>query len=664
MKLQKYLSFAVMAALCIAVFSQVAVFAQDTTSSCTTYQEAPQLAALVAAGSLPPVEQRLPTHPVVDTPADQIGMYGGTMLSLYAGVRLAEFRQYGYENLVRWNPAGTEVIPNIAESWDVNDGGKEYVFHLREGLKWSDGQPFTADDILFWWNDVETDPEIKPEGPHPYFVVAGEPATVTEIDPLTVSFKWSNPNGLFLQNLSASYGVRVTQFAKHYLLPTSKKSSPDNVAKLMAADNSTSYGNWWTDHVGGYGDPAEYNDPKRPFMQPWIPTTPYIGAQQFTFVRNPYYFKIDPACNQLPYIDNRTWTLVTDPQVALLQTLQGQDFISSEVISQPQNKAVFFDNQDKGNYRFINVTNSNFNTMLLFLNFTHPDPIKAQVFNDLNFRIGLSEAMNRQNVIDTVYVGQGQPFQDGPRPESPFYDENLATQYSNYSVDDANAALDKVLPNKGSDGYRLGPDGNPFSLTITVDQGFRTDWVDVMQILQKDWQAVGLNVQLDVVSDDTWQTREQQPDLDAYVWAGENGTGQLPMLAVSQRTGDFIPADCGGSISAGWCAWDAKQQDANAATTFPPVTPPEPVQRMFQISHEVKLTFAPEDQNRLMTEFFNIAKEQFLTIGLSLPAGDYQVVNNTLRNVPDTVIHGWLYPGPSPVNFETFYIDPSFAKPQ
>ena len=661
MSLKSRACFAVATLSLVVGFSQAVVFAQDKVV-CDKYNESPLLAADVAAGKLPPVQDRLPKHPVVDTPAEKVGMYGGSMLSLYGGQRLAEFRQYGYENLVRWNPAGTEVIPNIAESWDINNGGKEYVFHLRDGLKWSDGQPFTADDILFWWTDVETDTEIHPDGPHPYFVVDGQAATVKAVDPLTVSFSWDKPNGLFLQNLSASYGVRVTQFAKHYVAQFSKKSSPDNVAKLMAADKATKYGDWWTNRVGSYGDASEYNDPQRPFMQPWVPSAPYIGAPQFTFVRNPYYFKIDPSCNQLPYIDNRTFTLVTDPQVGLLQTLGGQNFISGEDVSQPPNKAVFFDNQEKGNYRFINVTNSNFNTMLLHLNFTHPNSVKAQVFNDMNFRIGLSQAMNRQNVIDTVYVGQGKPFQAGPRPESQFYNEKLATEYTDYSVDAANAALDKVLPNKGSDGYRLGPDGKPFSFTVTVNQGFRTDWVDVMQIVQKDWQAVGLDVKLDIVSDDTWQTREQQPDLDSYVWAGENGLGQLPMLAVSQLTGDFLPVDGGGSIGAGWWAWDQKQQDPNAKIQVDPVTPPEAIQRMFKISHDVKFAATADDQNKLMTEYFQIAADQFMTIGLSLPAGDYQVVNNTLRNVPDTVIHGWLYPGPSPVNFETFYIDPSFAK--
>ncbi len=278
-------------------------------------------------------------------------------------------------------------------------------------------------------------------------------------------------------------------------------------------------------------------------MQAWVPSTPYIGAQQFSLVRNPYYFKVDPACNQLPYIDKRTFTLATEPQVRLLQTLNGQSYFSAQDISQPPNKAVFFDNQAKSNYRFIKVINSNFNTMLLLLNFNHPNTVKAQVFQDKNFRIGLSYAMDRQNVIDTVYVGQGKPFGDGPRPESPFYNDKLATQYTAHDAAQANTYLDKVLPNKDANGLRLGPDGKAFSLTITIDQGFRPDWVDVLQILQRNWKDVGLDVKLDVVSDDLFQTRQQQADLDGYVWAGENGLGQLPMLALSKQSGDFLPGN-------------------------------------------------------------------------------------------------------------------------
>src|SRR5258706_12592867 len=143
MKLKSRASFAIASFVLVTAFTQINVFAQDAVV-CDKYNESPLLAADVASGKLPPVQDRLPKNPVVDVPAEKVGMYGGTMLSLYGGQRLAEFRQYGYEDLVRWNPAGTEVIPNIAESWDINNEGKEYVFHLRHGLKWSDGQPFTS----------------------------------------------------------------------------------------------------------------------------------------------------------------------------------------------------------------------------------------------------------------------------------------------------------------------------------------------------------------------------------------------------------------------------------------------------------------------------------------------------------------------------------------
>lgn len=619
---------------------------------CTTYNESPMLAERVAAGELPPVGERLPKNPVVVQPYEGIGQYGGEYLGIYAGSRLAEFRQYGYENLVRWNVEGTEVIPNIAESWEVSEDGTTYTFKLREGLRWSDGELFTADDILFWWEQVETNTAIM-ANPYSYFVVDGTPATVTKIDDLTVEFKFSKPNGLFLQNISASYGVRITQFAEHYLSQFSDKLNPEGVAEMMAADGQTEYGPWWVSRVGTYGQPAEYNDPARPLMQPWIPVAPYIGEERFTFERNPYYFKIDPACNQLPYIDLRTWTLATDPEVRLLKTLNGEDFFSDRDISQPPNKAVFFDNQETGNYRLINVINSDFNLMLLHMKLTHPEAVQAQIMQNKDFRIGLSHAMDRQNVIDTVYIGQGQPHQQAPRPESPFYNERLATQYTEYNVDLANEALDKVLPEKDAEGFRLTPNGERFVFTVLINEGFRPDWVDVMGIVELNWEAVGIDTNLVVVADDIWRQRIQEDDIDAYVWAGENGTGLLPLLAA----GEYTP-----EAAWGWRAWEAVNLKGQTETTVEVVEPPAELQRQFELLAQLQQAVGIEAQTAIMNEILELAADQFYTIGLSLPMGDYRAVHNTLRNVPDPVISGWLYPGPAPANYETFYIDPSFAK--
>jgi peptide/nickel transport system substrate-binding protein len=634
-------------ALLIVVVAPVSMTAAQSEGVCETYNEAPMLADQVAAGELPPAAERLPVNPRVVEPAEEIGQYGGQMFDLYNGGRLAEFRQFGYENLVRWSVDGSEVIPNIAEGWEVSEDGTTYTFFLREGLKWSDGELFTADDIVFWWEQVETNTDIYPGGPYSYFVVDGEPMTLTKIDDLTVEFKFTQPNGLFLQNLSASYGVRVTQFPEHYLSQFSMELNPEGVAERMAADDFDEYGQWWISNVGSYGQEAEYNDPNRPSLQPWIPTAPFLGEERFTFVRNPYYFKVDPECNQLPYIDERVFTLVTDPEVALLKTIDGEDSFSNREVSQPPNRAVYFDNMESGNYRFVGVVNSDFNSMLLHLKLNHPDEEIASILQDKNFRIGLSHAMDRQTVIDTIYIGQGMPHQQAPRPESPFYNERLATQYTEFDVDAANAALDMVLPEKDSDGFRLLPSGERFTFNVVVNQGFRPDWVDVMQIVERNWEEVGIDITPVVVGDDVWRVRAQDDDIHAYVWAGENGTGLLPLVAA----GGYTP-----EAAFGWRAWETQRLNPDAELTAEPVEPPAELQRQYEILEELRQAVMPEAQADLMNELLELSADQFFTIGLSLPQGDYRVVSNRVRNVPDPVIAGWLYPGPAPANFETFFI--------
>jgi peptide/nickel transport system substrate-binding protein len=132
--------------------------------------EAPQLAQLVEDGELPPVEERLPANPMV-LPTEEIGRYGGDlrMLAFEGGVAVNE--TIGYENLVRFEPGMTEdltiehVIPNVAEEWEVGADGAEYTFKLREGMKWSDGEPFTADDIVFWYEATVLNTELSPVYP-------------------------------------------------------------------------------------------------------------------------------------------------------------------------------------------------------------------------------------------------------------------------------------------------------------------------------------------------------------------------------------------------------------------------------------------------------------------------------------------------------------------
>ncbi|MDR3472145.1 MAG: ABC transporter substrate-binding protein [Devosia sp.] len=623
--------------------------------ACKAFSEAPELHELVAAGKLPPVEQRLPEEPGVVQPADKIGVYGGTFEDTTAGGGAPDdTRHFGYEPLVRWSADGSKVIPGIAKSWDVSPDGKSYTFHLRKGMKWSDGQPFTSADIVFWWDRVENNKKIMTSGPRNIFVVNGEAAKVAASDAETVTFSWSQPNGLFLLNMATPYGQRTVQFAEHYMKHFDLEEDPDNVKKLMAATNETDYTKWWHDHVGTYGDASQYADPNRPSIQPWIATASFLGTDRYVFVRNPYYFAVDPSCQQLPYIDNHAWTHVGDPQVNLLNAIQGKVSMSTRDISIPQNKSVFFDNQKKGDYHLVDAKSCDYNTTVLAFSVNDVDPIKAKVFADKDFRIGVSEAINRQDIIDTVYLGQGKAFQPAPRPESPLYNDKWATEYTKFDLADANAHLDKILP-RNADGVRVGPDGKPFTFHVLIDTEFRPDTGDAFQLIAKTWKQAGLNAQLDLVSDDTWNNRDTDPKNDAAIWVGENGCGQLPLLNLDRWLNDYSGWSLGNWT--GWAAWDKLRLDPKAklADGVTPVTPPEGVQRMYQIRSEIP-TAVGDKQAALMKEFGDLAADNFLEIGIALPEGFYRAVHNDLHNVPTPLIEGWYYPGPAPSNFAQYYI--------
>jgi len=627
--------------------------------SCDTYQESPMLVDAVAAGELPPVAERLPKEPFVITPAEQIGIYGGEMVDTTSGGgRVAEMRHYGYEPLVRWSVDGSEIVPNIAKSWDISDDATTYTFHLREGLKWSDGVDFTAKDIVFWWEHVETNKDLN-DAPRGAFVVGGEYATVTALDDYTVEFKWTKPSGLFLMDLATPYGQRVVQFAEHYASQFDRDLNPEGVAAMMAEDGETDYRTWWHNRVGTYGSQAEFNYPDRPRMQAWIPTEEILGKDRFTFTRNPYYFKVDPACNQLPYIDTRTWVAVQDTEVQLAMSLSGQIDISAVAISNPSNRAIFFENQETGDYRLVPAESADMNTADFMLAMNHPDPFKASVYQNKDFRIGLSQAIDRQEIIDVVYLGQGEPYQVGPRPNSPFYSEQLATQYTEYNVEEANAHLDKVLPNKDAEGHRLDDKGQPFQMVITVNQGFRSDWLDMALLVENYWEAVGIDVVVDSASDEIFDERRVAPDRDLNLWIAENGAGSLPLMASFVMLG-------GPGMDGNWDAWErwyiehsgAVNRGSDLPGDVEPIEPPADVLALLETSDAIQ-TVAGEEQTALMKKYIGMVADYFPTIGIALPMGNYRAVRNRMHNVPEPLIEGWFYPGIAPANFETFYIDPA-----
>ena len=416
--------------------------------------EAPELAALVAAGTLPALEERLPANPLVVPVVEQIGVYSDVWHSAMVGGADEPwvYRTVSYENLMRWTPDWSGVIPNIAESVDVNDDATEYTFHLREGMKWSDGAPFTSADIQFWYEDLFANEQFTPAPAEPFINVDGSPVAFEVIDETTFKFTFANPKGLFLQYLATARPLdnASVRYPRHYLEKFHPKYNPDVAAEITAAGA--------TDWIGLMVNKSNF------MANTEVPTVNALGvhggygsgdASRAVAERNPYYWKVDPEGNQLPYINTRAFDVLSDPQVLVTKTLAGEIDLQDRNLATTANKPVLFEGQEAGGFEFFEETPASPNYMVMMFNLNHKDPNTRALFQNKDFRIGLSHAMDRQEVLDVVWLGQGEVAQTSPMPGSVYYNERLAKQYTEHDLATANEHLDKVLPNKDANGLRL-----------------------------------------------------------------------------------------------------------------------------------------------------------------------------------------------------------------
>jgi peptide/nickel transport system substrate-binding protein len=617
------------------------------------YNEAPVLAEEVSAGSLPAVEERLPASPMVVTPFESVGQYGGTWrLTMASASDISTLvRTIGYENLTRWETwmPGQEqqdivpdVKPNVAESIEVEDEGRAYVFKLREGMKWSDGAPFTADDIVFWYEDVFSNTELFPAQPR-WSTRAGG-LTVEKIDDLTVRFSFPEPNGMLLQQfatpaLAAEPNV-PTAYPRHYLEQFHPKYNENAEADAQAAGASQG----WVTHFHAMAD--AWRNPDVPRLNPWIVEVG-IGQGAGTQViaeRNPYYFKVDTEGNQLPYMDRVTVDIISDNQVTLLKAANGDfDMVDSYIgfVTTPENRGTFFDNQERGGYEFYEVLPNRANLMIVSLNLTHKDPAKREIFNNLTFRQALSTAINREEVIELVWLGQGLPYQTVERPESPLFDEEMATQFTDYDPDLANQMLDEAgFAERDANGVRLGPDGNPIQITIDISV-LRQPWIDTAELMKGYWRDIGIDLLINTSDTTALNQRVRANDHDAAVWSASGGADTIfdPKY--------YVPSSQDSFYATTWGQWYTGQPN--------PEEPPQFIKDQLALYDEIFETVDVARRLELMREIMRVAKEQLYTIGIMQPTTDYGIINRLMRNVPQVLLASTQYTHPGSANPEQFY---------
>ena len=373
-------------------------------------KEPPTLAAKVRAGKLPPVKDRLPAKPLVVRPAEKIGRYGGAWHLRIKGEAYGDaatiYSYAGYENLVRWDPTFKKVVPDIATSYQVNADSTEYTFVLREGMRWSDGKPFGPDDVVFAVQDILMDKRITSIPPFGDMKAA-------KVDDHTVKVTFTKSNGTFVNYLATRRGAALTDYPRHYLEKFHPKYNPQHAAeakKIGFKDGITvlqDVGGTWS-----FG-----RNPDKPTLYAWVLTTSSDQKSQVVVERNPYYWKVDPEGSQLPYIDRIVYSVIGDDEAALLKTLNGEIDVSTP---QLKDKPVVAKYRERGDFRLFDVVPEAMNVACIYPNLTHEDPVKREIFNNRNFRVGLSHAINRPEIIKAVFQRQGEPWQVAPRKESTY----------------------------------------------------------------------------------------------------------------------------------------------------------------------------------------------------------------------------------------------------
>jgi peptide/nickel transport system substrate-binding protein len=366
------------------------------------------------------------------------------------------------------------------------------------------------------------------------------------------------------------------------------------------------------------------------------------------FSRNPYFWKVDTAGNQLPYIDQITFEVLQDNEVLVLKILNGEIDIHQRHVNNNSNKAVFAEGAEQGGYRLYETLPAIMNNSMISLNLTHKNPAYRELFNNKDFRIALSHAINRQEIIDTIYISQGEPWQGSPRPESQYKNDTLAKQYTEYDPDLANQMLDAILPNKGGDGYRTLPDGSPLVISIEVATASVASPVDDTNMVAGYWQAVGINTMAKPEDRSLMYERKEANDHDANVWQGDGG---LQDALIEMRW--YAPEDGESNFAIPWYIWFRKPSNPTTAAE----EPPEVVKAQLELVTQLEATADEVKQGEIFQQILEVAIEQFYAIGVNLPGPGYGIAKNNVKNIPAPVPDAYLYPSPAPVNTEMFFFD-------
>jgi peptide/nickel transport system substrate-binding protein len=606
--------------------------AAGTTARPTSFKEAPMLAQLVSQGKLPRLDQRIPKEPMVRPVIEKVGDYGGTLYVFHRGPD-------------PWQDVGdmTEISPNyFRQDWDgslepammtsyeLAADYKSIVLHIRPGMRWSDGDPIDVNDFLFLYNDMFLNEDVEM-----WNFLGGPIAGADRIDDLTFRLRVVEP----LPNLAVQFagpaggswvGIAPFDYLKQWHITYNKDAN--------ALAKQEGYETWdQAFHAHYWWNPTE--DLKRPTIHPWVLSK--ADSVQKVLDRNPYYFVVDPQGNQLPYIDQVVGAIV-DPATYDLKIISGESDIAY-LFTTFENYALYKQNEASGGYKVYLVPGLLGSEMALQLNWNINDPVKKALFQNKNFRIALSVAIDRNEINSVIFAGQGKPRQATVPSSFVPYNESWARSHAEYDVAQAHRLLDQAGLNKrGSDGFRLAPNGSALQLTINhQNMEIGSSRGQLLELIKEYWEAVGIKTQL----------RNHE---SAFFWEMSATDTWDVLVRAYEKIMQHVSASTESNWAPLWGAWlDAKYAiDAGTSTLadfggkMPGEEPPQWIK-----DHDAKVWQAirtPEgsaEYNKLINDVLGAQADNLFWIGTVGEVPNPIVAKNRIGNVMTQMTPRSVWPG-------------------
>jgi peptide/nickel transport system substrate-binding protein len=494
----------------------------------TQFQEAPMLADLVAAGSLPSVDERLPSNPMVMEVQESIGNYGGSMRRAFKGVS----DRWGPTKLqdrgLAWYDAELTMRPRMAESWTLSEDGREWTFVLREGMKWSDGEPFTTANIQWWYDNELLNTDLSPSPGAAW--VTGPNRDVMQlnvVDDTNFTITFVDPKPMFiyeLGRLSPGDGPLNTFYAPSHYMAQFNPALTEDADALNAEIEEAGFESWAQLY---YDRNQWYLNPERPSLGPWISKNSLSG-ELFLMERNPYFFGVDPEGNQLPYIDNVTHRLFEQDDVFNLWIINGEiDFQARHVSI--GNFTLFKESEADGDYQvFLGAASGH---QALQLNQTTKEPRLREFFQNRDVRIALSIAVDRDAINELVFDGLLTPRQYSPLSTSPNYYPTLSEAHIEYDPEQAAALLDAAGYVLGPNGVRVFNDGSNEEISFTIEgtalAGSNDE--DAVQQVIRYFADIGINAAYKSLERALYTEHYEANEIEAAWWGGDRTV--LPLVA-------------------------------------------------------------------------------------------------------------------------------------